>query len=38
MIEELDTTLHEGKEITGVYEEIMKTLSTSHLEFLHVSS
>lgn len=35
--EDLDSNLHEGKEITAVYEEIMKTLSTSHLKFDTVS-
>ena len=37
MVEELDSTLNEGKEIAALYQEISKTLSTSHLQFESVS-
>lgn len=30
--------MHQGKEITAVYEEIMKTLSSDHLKFSTVSA
>ncbi|XP_064390453.1 uncharacterized protein LOC135338299 isoform X2 [Halichondria panicea] len=33
MIAELDSNLHEGQELKEIYEEIMKTLPTKHLEF-----
>ncbi len=38
MIAELDSNLHEGQELRELYEEIMKTLPTTHLEFTSVSS
>ncbi len=38
MIAELDSNLHEGQELREIYEEIMKTLPTKHLEFTSVSS
>ena len=37
MVEELDSTLNEGKEIATLYQEINKTLSTRHLQFESVS-
>ena len=37
MVEELDSTLNEGKEIAALYQEISKTLSTRHLQFESVS-
>ncbi len=38
MIAELDSNLHEGQELKEIYEEIMKTLPTKHLEFTSVST
>ena len=37
MIEELDSLLHTGAEITAVYKELTKTLPTDHLNFVNVS-
>ena len=37
MIEELDSLLHTGAEITAVYKELTKTLPTDHLDFVSVS-
>ena len=36
MIEELDSLLHTGTEITAIYEELTKTLPSDHLEFTTV--
>ena len=36
MIEELDSLLHTGTEITAIYEELTKTLPGDHLEFTTV--
>ena len=38
MTEDLDSTLHEGKEVTAVYKEIMKILPGVHLQLGSVSS
>ena len=37
MIEELDSLLHSGQEITAIYEELTKTVPTNHLQFDSVS-
>ena len=37
MIEELDSLLHTGTEITAIYEELTKTLPNDYLEFANVS-
>jgi len=36
--DDLDSTLHQGKEITAVFEEIVKTLPSDHLKFSTVSA
>ena len=38
MLKELDSNLNEGKEISAVYQEIMKTLPAEHLQFDKVST
>ena len=38
MIEELDSLLHTGTEITAIYEELTKTLPNDHLQFTTVST
>lgn len=37
MTEELDSNLHEGRNISLLYSEIMKTLPTDHSKFENVS-
>ena len=37
MIEDLDSLLHSGREITTVYEELTKTLPNDHLDYDNVS-
>ena len=36
MMEDLDSLLHTGMEISAVYEELTKTLPNDHLDFANV--